>query len=84
MNFSKSFLLTAFCILVASSSFAASPDFGDNNKPYQACIKACVPVVSCNSTNTSNTKSLSFSDRVECSNRQLNCDFACKDKYNVQ
>ena len=70
------FLLT----MLAATCYA---DDGSTNKDYQACFKACAPDVKCNGTDGSG-KTMSFNTRVACSNKQLNCEFACKDKYNIE
>lgn len=81
------FLIFNASAKAASAPASVTPDFGDNNKPYQACFKACdVYITKCypGGNGTNSRSSANFNYRVECSNRQLDCQFSCKDKYNVQ
>ena len=84
MKFTKLVILAASIIVSAASCFADSQaiDSGTNNKPYQACFNACKNA-KCYDNGNGNVKSLSFSFQATCHNEELNCQFGCKDKYNV-
>jgi hypothetical protein len=73
-------IILFFMLCVALFCYA---DSGKKNKGYQACLVACEPPVACGSRDDNN-RVQSFSNQVACSNRQLDCKFACKDKYNVE
>jgi hypothetical protein len=85
MKIIKSIMLTTFLMLTAFSGYAEKVDFGDNNKPYQACFKACADDdAGCYTDINTNVRAQSFSYEVQCHNKVLECQFGCKDKYNVQ
>ena len=80
----KVMLLTMSTMVSVAPCYAASQsiDSGDNNKPYQACFQACQNT-KCYDNGNGNVKSLSFNFQATCHNKVLNCQFGCKDKYNV-
>lgn len=78
--------LTLFAACILFTTGLSYADDGSNNPAYQACFNACTPDTPCNRLNNgnTNTRTQTFGARVACSNKQLNCEFACKDKYNVE
>lgn len=84
MKYSKKlFAYTLIMVTSPLSSQALTPDFGDTNRSYQLCFKACASKT-CYTNNDGNIKSKDFSHQVTCENTKLNCQFGCKDEYGVQ